>query len=122
MRLTNRKLPPVRELPSATIAVEEIVMRKCFLLTILVFLPVLLLAQSSDEYPKVEVFGGYSYLHTGNQNFNGGLTKHFAIRPVQVDYLHTDFSAEDALATGFSNGAKTQQNSFRYSAGVVFRF
>ncbi len=55
------------------------------------------------------------------------VTKHFAIRPVQIDYVHTNFSAEDALATGFANGAfvngvKTQQNSFRYAAGVVFRF
>ena len=51
-----------------------------------------------------------------------GIGKHFAIRPVEIDYLHTNFSSLDALASGFSSGTTAQQNSFRYSAGVTLRF
>ena len=58
--------------------------------------------------------------------FGGGLdigvTRHFAIRAVQVDYLRTQFSATDALTTGLSTSLGNRQNSFRYSAGIVFRF
>ncbi len=50
-----------------------------------------------------------------------GLTQHFAIRPAQVDYLYTHFNAFDALSTGLSSTGG-HQNSFRYSAGIVFRF
>jgi hypothetical protein len=51
-----------------------------------------------------------------------GLTRHFAIRAVQVDYLRTQFNATDALAAGLSSSIGNRQNSFRYSAGVVLRF
>jgi hypothetical protein len=51
-----------------------------------------------------------------------GLTRHFAIRAVQVDYLRTQFNATDALTTGLSSSLGNRQNSFRYSAGIVFRF
>ncbi len=51
-----------------------------------------------------------------------GLTRHLAIRAVQVDYLRTQFSATDALTTGLSTSLGNRQNSFRYSAGIVFRF
>jgi len=51
-----------------------------------------------------------------------GLTRHLAIRAVQVDYLRTQFSATDALTTGLSSSLGNRQNSFRYSAGIVFRF
>ncbi len=51
-----------------------------------------------------------------------GLTQHFAIRPAQVDYLYTHFNAFDALSTGLSSTTGGHQNSFRYSAGIVFRF
>jgi hypothetical protein len=51
-----------------------------------------------------------------------GLTRHLAIRAVQVDYLRTQFSATDALTTGLSSSLGNSQNSFRYSAGIVFRF
>lgn len=51
-------------------------------------------------------------------DFGGGVDipvgKHFAIRPVQVDYLLTRFSNP---FTGANN-----QNNFRYSAGIVFAF
>lgn len=51
-----------------------------------------------------------------------GLTRHFAIRAVQVDYLRTQFNATDALMTGLSSSLGNRQNSFRYSSGIVFRF
>jgi hypothetical protein len=51
-----------------------------------------------------------------------GLTRHLAIRAVQVDYLRTQFSATDALTTGLSSSLGNRQNSFRYSTGIVFRF
>jgi len=50
------------------------------------------------------------------------LTKHFAIRAVQADYLYTRFNALDALTFGLSTSSSGHQNSFRYSAGIVFRF
>jgi hypothetical protein len=51
-----------------------------------------------------------------------GLTRHFAIRAAQLDYVRTQFNATDALAAGLSTGTGNRQNSFRYSAGIVFRF
>ena len=51
-----------------------------------------------------------------------GLTRHLAIRAVQVDYLRTQFNATDALTTGLSSSLGNRQNSFRYSTGIVFRF
>jgi peptidoglycan-associated lipoprotein len=51
-----------------------------------------------------------------------GLTRHLAIRAVQVDYLRTQFNATDALTTGLSSSLGNRQNSLRYSAGIVFRF
>jgi hypothetical protein len=58
--------------------------------------------------------------------FGGGidvdLTRHLAIRAVQVDYLRTQFNATDALTTGLSSSLGNRQDSFRFSTGVVFRF
>ena len=51
-----------------------------------------------------------------------GLTRHLAIRAVQVDYLRTQFNSIDALTTGLSSSLGNRQNSFRYSTGIVFRF
>jgi hypothetical protein len=51
-----------------------------------------------------------------------GVSRHFAIRAAQVDYLRTNFNSLDALSTGLSTSAGGSQNSFRYSGGVVFRF
>jgi hypothetical protein len=203
-------------------------MRKLVVLLAVVSLPLIMAAQSTTDYSKVDVFGGYSYLHNSGNNFNGwdgqatywvtkhigatadvageyrnaisfapfssfsiganqrlltymfgpsvgtsfgksrvfahalfggahsqlsaglglpiiggfstslasastfafalgggldfGLGKHFAIRPVEIDYLHTNFSSLDALTSGFASGTTAQQNSFRYSAGVTLRF
>ena len=49
-----------------------------------------------------------------------GLTRHLAIRAVQVDYIRTQFNAIDALTTGLSSSFGNRQNSFRYSSGIVF--
>lgn len=51
-----------------------------------------------------------------------GLTRHLAIRAVQVDYLRTQFNSVDALTAGLSSNLGNRQNSFRYSTGLVFRF
>lgn len=40
------------------------------------------------------------------------ISEHFAIRPVQAEYI----------LTKFMDGVSNRQNSFRYSAGIVFRF
>ncbi|HEV2728488.1 MAG TPA: outer membrane beta-barrel protein [Terriglobales bacterium] len=51
-----------------------------------------------------------------------GLSRHFAIRAAQLDYVRTNFSSADALSTGLFSNTNGRQNSFRYSAGIVFRF
>ncbi len=62
-------------------------MQKSFLLiTIIFLLPLALLAQTSDEHPKAEIFGGYSYL-SSDVSFPGGwdaqatgyFTRHFGV-------------------------------------------
>jgi outer membrane protein OmpA-like peptidoglycan-associated protein/opacity protein-like surface antigen len=47
--------------------------------------------------------------------FDVPLTKHFAIRPAQFDFLLTRFG------NGFTSGNQNQSN-FRYQGGMVFRF
>ena len=79
---------------------------------------------------NIPIIGGFSTgLTSANafaMAFGGGvdigLTRHFAIRAAQVDYLRTQFNATDALLTGLSSSLGNRQNSMRYSAGVVFRF
>jgi opacity protein-like surface antigen len=51
-----------------------------------------------------------------------GISKHWAIRAAQVDYLRTQFNSTDALSTGLSSSLQNRQNSFRYAGGIVFRF
>jgi opacity protein-like surface antigen len=51
-----------------------------------------------------------------------GVTRHFAIRAAQIDYLRTNFNSVDALASGLSTNLGNHQNSFRYSGGVVWRW
>ena len=79
---------------------------------------------------SIPIIGGIS---TGVRSANGfamafgggvdiGVSKHFAIRAAQVDYLQTRFSPTDSLTTGLSSSVNDRQNSFRYQAGIVFRF
>jgi hypothetical protein len=78
----------------------------------------------------VPIIGGISSditsAHAFAMAFGGGidigLTRHLAVRAVQVDYLRSQFNATDALTTGLSSSLGNRQNSFRYSTGVVFRF
>jgi hypothetical protein len=51
-----------------------------------------------------------------------GLTKHIALRAAQVDLIRTKFNATDALTTGLSTSLNNQQNSLRFSTGLVIRF
>jgi hypothetical protein len=79
---------------------------------------------------NIPIIGGISTGITGATAFamafgggvDIGLAKHFAIRAAQVDYLYTRFNSLDALTTGLSTTTTGHQNSFRYAAGVVFRF
>ena len=54
--------------------------------------------------------------------FDIGLTRNFAIRAAQIDFVRTNFNSVDALASGFTSGTNNNQNSFRFSTGVVWRF
>lgn len=85
---------------------------------------------SSGAGVSIPVIGGFS---TGLTNatafamaFGGGVdigvSRHFAIRAAQVDYIHTRFNSLDALSTGLSSSAGGGQNTFRYSGGIVLRF
>ena len=79
---------------------------------------------------SLPIIGGLSQGLTGANAFamavGGGvdipLSRHFAIRAAQLDLLRTQFSSLDAFSTGLSNSSSGAQNSFRYSAGVVFNF
>jgi hypothetical protein len=51
-----------------------------------------------------------------------GVTRHFAIRAAQVDYIRTRFNSPDVLSSSLFSFIGPRQNSFRYSAGIVFRF
>jgi hypothetical protein len=84
----------------------------------------------SAATPAPAVLGGISApLDSANafaMAFGGGidigLSRHFAIRAAQVDFIRTNFNSVDALTSGLSSGLDNHQNSFRYSGGVVWRF
>jgi opacity protein-like surface antigen len=79
---------------------------------------------------SVPILGGLSEpVSSGNafaMAFGGGvdigLTRNFAIRAAQIDFVRANFNGVDALASGFSPGTSNGQNSFRFSTGVVWRF
>jgi hypothetical protein len=52
----------------------------------------------------------------GGLDWNVG--EHFGVRLGELDYVMTRFSN----SSGFGNNVNNNQNSFRYSTGVVFRF
>jgi hypothetical protein len=39
-----------------------------------------------------------------------------------VDFIRTNFNSLDALSSGLATSTSNNQNSFRYSGGVVWRF
>lgn len=53
-----------------------------------------------------------SFALTAGGGLDIGISRHFAIRPAQLDYF----------LTRFSNGSNDHQNNFRFSAGIYFRF
>jgi opacity protein-like surface antigen len=63
-----------------------------------------------DSNPSANAFG----LALGG-GLDYDVTNHVAVRVGQIDYVLTRFSA----SSGYGNG---NQNNFRYSAGVVFKF
>lgn len=70
-------------------------MRKLCLALAIIFLPLWVLAQ---DVPKAEIFGGYSYLRTGGQGFNGF--------DAQFTYNHSDWFG----LTGDVSGAYAGQS------------
>jgi len=64
---------------------------------------------------KVPTLSENSFAMTLGGGLDYDVTKHIAIRPVQIEYLMTRFSQTDT-----SSGPP--QNSLRYEAGVVFRW
>ena len=78
------------------------------------------------------LFGGayaWNNLNSGTQNsfafaVGGGLdvnlTKHFTIKPAQVEYVRSQF--DSASLGGATSNFGDHQNGIRYSAGVVFQF
>ena len=53
-----------------------------------------------------------AFAMTAGGGVDVGVTRHFAIRPAELDYY----------LTRFNNGVNDHQNNFRFAAGVVFRF
>lgn len=51
-----------------------------------------------------------------------GLSRHFAIRAAQVDFIRTNFNSLNAIASGLGSSTSNNQNNFRYSAGIIWRF
>ena len=99
-------------LPTQQSAVHCIVM-----LLVVVSLPLIMAAQSSsDDYSKVDVFGGYSYLRNSGNSFNGWdgqatywVTKHIgATADVAGEYRN----AVGFSLSGFSVGANQRLTNF----------
>jgi opacity protein-like surface antigen len=85
--------------------------------------------------PYVQFLFGGAYAWSGPTNAGekqnafataagGGLdinvTEHFSIKPIQVEYLMTQF--DSARLGGSTQGFGDHQNDIRYSAGVAFKF
>lgn len=51
-----------------------------------------------------------------------GITRHFAVRAAQIDFVRTNFNTLNTLTSSFAATNSTSQNTFRYSGGVVWRF
>jgi outer membrane protein with beta-barrel domain len=51
-----------------------------------------------------------------------GITRHFALRAAQVDFVRTNFNTLNTLTSSFAATNSNNQNTFRYSGGVVWRF
>lgn len=83
-----------------------------------------------NPYVQTLFGGGYAWSGPSDHNQNafnfalgGGLdyqlTNHIAIKPIQVEYLRSEFNSEKLGDSTSSFG--DHQNGVRYSAGIVFR-
>jgi opacity protein-like surface antigen len=69
------------------------------------------------------ISGGSAFAMAFGGGVDIGLTQHFAIRAAQVDFVRTNFNSLNALTSGLTSGiGSNNQNSFRFSTGVVWRF
>jgi hypothetical protein len=62
-----------------------------------------------ENLPSTFTFGNTEFAAAAGATLDGNLSRHVAIRLVQVDYLYSHHYGEN-------------QNSFRYAGGVVLRF
>jgi hypothetical protein len=83
--------------------------KRVVILAILLIAALPLLAQ--DDFPRGQVFGGYSYLSADTKDLSGrqSLNGWNAHRLAHVDWLRTQH---------FSTG----QNNIRFSTGIMFNF
>ncbi|HET9839822.1 MAG TPA: hypothetical protein VFR84_16465 [Candidatus Angelobacter sp.] len=69
------------------------------------------------------ISGGNAFAMAFGGGLDFGLSRHFAIRAAQVDFVRTNFNSLDSLTSGLTSGLGTNnQNNFRFSTGVVWRF
>jgi hypothetical protein len=61
---------------------------------------------------------GFEGAATAQEGYS--LTKRISIKPIQVEYVMTQF--DSARLGGATRGFGSHQNDVRYSTGVVFRF
>lgn len=85
---------------------------------------------STIHAPYSTVIGNSSSFTDFAAALGGGIdykiTKHFSIRPAQVDWFHTTVNLHQlyggSFGLGLFQGYTTHQANIRYSAGLVFRF
>ncbi len=69
------------------------------------------------------ISGGNAFAMAFGGGVDIGLTHNFAIRAAQVDFLRTNFNSLASLTSGLTSGlSSNNQNSLRFSTGVVWRF
>ena len=72
---------------------------------------------------SVPIDSGNAFAMAFGGGFDIGITRNFAIRAAQVDFVRTNFNSLDSLTSGLTSGiGSNSQNSFRFSTGVVWRF
>jgi len=72
---------------------------------------------------SVPISGGNAFAMAFGGGLDFGLSRHFAIRAAQIDWVRTNFNSLSSLTSGLTSGLNsTNQNSFRFSTGVIWRF
>lgn len=96
-------------------------MRKLLFALVIVILPVWLLAQ---DVPKAEMFGGYSYLGTGGQGFNG-FHGQFTHNQIEWWGLTGDVSgayAGQSVNVGGLGGVSAHTHTYTFLFGPTFSY